>query len=223
MKLFKLTIAVLAIAPFLAVAGSAESHRNCRAHPGGQWQIDPAEYVVRNCAFCHGEALQGKAVAPRLAGQHRDYIVYQFERFSDKSRNNPFSLKFMSHVAAKVLPIPTASLAPIFRGCLPRRPRTATRSTWPRAKTSFCTESRRTIFRPASSAMARKRKGTGKFPRLGGQSYYYLKRRLEQWAEGYAVVSPHMPGIVGLMTPDEIEAVASYLSFQEAAPSRGEF
>jgi hypothetical protein len=27
---------------------------------------------------------------------------------------------------------------------------------------------------------------TGKFPRLGGQSYYYLKRRLEQWGKGIA-------------------------------------
>ena len=65
--------------------------------------------------------------------------------------------------------------------------------------------------------------GLGIFPRLGGQSYYYLKRRLENWNQGYEVVAPHMPGIVGLMSPDDIEAVASYLSFQEAAPSRGEF
>jgi len=65
--------------------------------------------------------------------------------------------------------------------------------------------------------------GIGKFPRLGGQSYYFLKRRLENWNEGYETIAPHMPGIAALLKPDEIEAVASYLSFVPPAPSKGEF
>ena len=107
MKLLKSTIAALAMASssLFALSGHAEEgHRNCRANPGGEWPIDPAAYVVRNCAFCHGPSLQGLAVAPRLAGQHQEYIVNQLERFRDKERNSPFSLKYMSHVAVSVLP-----------------------------------------------------------------------------------------------------------------------
>jgi len=65
--------------------------------------------------------------------------------------------------------------------------------------------------------------GVGKFPRLGGQSYYYLKRRLEQWVEGYGTISPHMPGIASKLNPEQIDAIASYLSFLPAAPSPGEY
>ena len=44
--------------------------------------------------------------------------------------------------------------------------------------------------------------GVGEIPRLGGLAYTYLKRRLEQWGEGY-----HANAKV------QIEALASYLSF----------
>jgi cytochrome c553 len=223
MKLFKLTLAVLAIVPLFAAAGSAESHWNCRSRPGGEWPIDPAEYVVRNCAFCHGESLQGKAVAPRLAGQHRDYIIYQLERFADKSRNNPFSLKYMSHVAVKTLPDSYCALGAFISNMPTEAARDGNKELVAHGEDIFL------HGRPSSNLPAcqfchgPEGQGIGKFPRLGGQSYYYLKRRLEQWSEGYAVISPHMPGIVGLMQPDERDAVASYLSFLEAAPSRGEF
>jgi len=223
MKFFRLTIAVLAIAPFFAAAVSAESHRNCRKHPGGEWQMDPAEYVVRNCAFCHGPGMEGKAVAPRLAGQHQDYVVYQLERFRDKSRNNPFSLKFMSHVAAKVLPDSYCELGAYLSGMPTEAAKDGNKEHAAEGEDIFLHGKPSNNLPACQFCHGPEAQGTGKFPRLGGQSYYYLKRRLEQWAEGYAVVSPHMPGIVGLMTPGEIEAVASYLSFLEAAPSRGEY
>jgi cytochrome c553 len=51
-------------------------------------------------------------------------------------------------------------------------------------------------------------------PRLSGLAYIYLKRRLEQWTEGYhAAAGPPMPHIAGKLSPDQIEALASYLSF----------
>ena len=56
--------------------------------------------------------------------------------------------------------------------------------------------------------------GVGEIPRLGGLSYFYLKRRLKQWGEGYhAAARPPMPRIAGKLGPNEIEALASYLSF----------
>jgi cytochrome c553 len=49
---------------------------------------------------------------------------------------------------------------------------------------------------------------------LAGQSYYYLKRKLAQWGEGYhATAARPMPGIASKLSDGEIEALASYLSF----------
>ena len=56
--------------------------------------------------------------------------------------------------------------------------------------------------------------GRGVIPRLGGLSYRYLTRRLEEWAEGYhPAARPPMPGLSNKLYPIEIDALASYLSF----------
>jgi cytochrome c553 len=56
--------------------------------------------------------------------------------------------------------------------------------------------------------------GVRDIPRLGGLAYFYLKGRLEQWGKGYhsGVESP-MPLVASHLGPDEIDALASYLSF----------
>ena len=56
--------------------------------------------------------------------------------------------------------------------------------------------------------------GVREIPRLGGLEYAYLKRRLEQWGQGYSVAAgPPMPHIAGNLSSSDIEAIASYLSF----------
>ena len=56
--------------------------------------------------------------------------------------------------------------------------------------------------------------GFGGIPRLGGLSYYYLKRRLAQWGEGYhTAATPPMPEVASKLSANDIEALASYLSF----------
>ena len=56
--------------------------------------------------------------------------------------------------------------------------------------------------------------GIGTIPRIGGLDYTYLKRRLEQWAEGYHGALGHpMPHIATQLSRDQIEELASYLSF----------
>ena len=56
--------------------------------------------------------------------------------------------------------------------------------------------------------------GVRDIPRLGGLAYFYLKGRLEQWGKGYhsGTASP-MPMVASTLGPNEIEALASYLSF----------
>ena len=56
--------------------------------------------------------------------------------------------------------------------------------------------------------------GVRDIPRLGGLSYYYLKRKLAQWGEGYhAAAKVSHATIASKLSANEIEALASYLSF----------
>ena len=56
--------------------------------------------------------------------------------------------------------------------------------------------------------------GVRDIPRLGGLDSTYLRRRLEQWNQGYhAAVGPPMISIASKLSDDQIEALASYLSF----------
>src|SRR3974390_2887377 len=56
--------------------------------------------------------------------------------------------------------------------------------------------------------------GIRDIPRLVGLSYYYLRRKLKQWREGYhATAKSPMPEIARQLSTDQIDAVASYLSF----------
>lgn len=63
--------------------------------------------------------------------------------------------------------------------------------------------------------MSRTHRGEGfeGIPRLGGMGYAYLKRRLEQWSEGYHAAAEPMPRISKSLSVNEVEALASYLSF----------
>jgi len=56
--------------------------------------------------------------------------------------------------------------------------------------------------------------GVRDIPRLGGLAYFYLKGRLEQWGKGYhSGTTTPMPLVASKLGPNEIEALASYLSF----------
>lgn len=46
-------------------------------------------YAERACVACHGDAGQGVAAYPRLAGQHADYLGAQLTAFVDGSRADP--------------------------------------------------------------------------------------------------------------------------------------
>jgi cytochrome c553 len=209
MNITKSTVAAIAVTLSAVFAFSGTSQAGGCGAPA----IEPSNYVARNCAYCHGPSVQGFAIAPRLAGQHSAYLIGQLNRLRSGERNNPFSVNYMSHVAASVLPENECELA-------------AYLSTLPPEATGDGNEALAAtgeqIFRigvPGDKVPACQfchgpnGQGAGIFPRLSGQSYHYLKRRLEQWSEGYTKLAPHMPGIASQLSPEQIDAVASYLSF----------
>jgi cytochrome c553 len=197
MKLNKLTIAILAIA-FSA---------------GGPLSADEP-LPVQNCTWCHGTSGQGFSTAPRLAGQRHQYLENQLLDFRAHTRDNPLSKQYMWGAVAALNPHTARDLALYFSTIPPKPANDGDRA---------LADMGRTIYElgiPDSNIVACQvchgpdAEGIRQIPRLAGLTYPYLKRKLEQWGEGFhAAAEPPMPRIARKLSPNDIEALASYLSF----------
>jgi cytochrome c553 len=170
--------------------------------------------MVRNCTWCHGGSAQGYTPAPRLAGQRASYIVQQLASFADHTRDSPSSRQFMWGAAANLGPQTTRDLA-VYFSQLPRRPANdGDRELVSRGETIYQQGMPEANVAACVACHGPNAEGVGEIPRLGGLAYTYLKRRLVQWAQGYPGALQHpMPHIAGNLSRDEIEELASYLSF----------
>jgi cytochrome c553 len=177
-------------------------------------------FADRNCVWCHGPSLQGFSTAPRLAGQSSQYVINQLYSFRDHARDNPLSRQYMWGAAANHLSLETARNLALYLSTispksaddgpdvLKARGRTIYEEGIPDANIPSC------IACHGPNAEGAAAEGAGEIPRLGGLSYDYLRRRLTQWGEGYhASAVPPMPEIASKLSTNEIEALASYLSF----------
>ena len=170
--------------------------------------------AVRDCTWCHGTSAQGYTPAPRLAGQQSEYIQIQLHDFKSHARDNPFSQQYMWGASEYITTQSARDLARYFAS-LPGRPandgikdfaslgRTIYFDGVPEANIAACV-----------ACHGPNAQGAGTIPRLGGLSYAYLKDRLAQWGYGYhANAIPPMPRIAGRLSTNQIEQLASYLSF----------
>jgi cytochrome c553 len=169
---------------------------------------------IQNCTWCHGTSGQGYMTAPRLAGQRYEYLEGQLLSFSNHTRDNPFSQQYMWGAVAFLNPQTARDLAFYF-STIPPKP--ANDGDWELAAAG------RTIYEggipdqnivSCAACHGPNAEGIREIPRLGGLTYAYLKRKLEQWGQGYhAAAQLPMPLIAGKLSPEDIDALASYLSF----------
>jgi cytochrome c553 len=170
---------------------------------------------VRNCTWCHGTSAQGFMTAPRLAGQRDQYIENQLLSFSSHIRDNPLSMAYMWGATANLNPQTARDLANYFSTLPPKAANDGDPNLVAVGRTIY------ELGIPESNVVSclvchgPNGEGVREIPRLGGLAYSYLKRRLEQWAEGFDAAAEPMPKIVSNLSPNEIEALASYLSFVE--------
>jgi cytochrome c553 len=198
MKTVKSRFAVLAVGGLVAVA--AVRHTEAAN--------------VRNCTWCHGVSAEGYGPAPRLAGQQRQYIVSQLRAFNDHARDNPFSRQYMWGAAANVGPGAARDLANYFAALRPEAAGDGDRGLAATGKAIY--ERGNPAANIVSCAVCHGPNGEGirQIPRLAGLSYFYLKRRLNQWQQGYhQTAAAPMPQAARELPPDAIEALASYLSY----------
>jgi cytochrome c553 len=168
----------------------------------------------RNCTWCHEESAQGYGPAPRLAAQRPRYIENQLLSFRMHTRDNPFSKQYMWGAATNLNPRTMRDLA-IYFSTLP--PQVANDGDKELAATGRALyEHGNPDSNTVSCAVCHgpNAEGIREIPRLGGLSYYYLKRKLKQWGEGYhASAESPMPRVASKLSSNQIEALASYLSF----------
>ena len=176
------------------------------------WAGDGA--AVRNCTWCHGTSGQGYMVAPRLAGQRPQYIESQIRSFHEHTRDNPFSKQYMWGAVAALGPHAARDLAIYFATIAPKPANDGDRGLAARGRTIYLEGIPEANIVSCYACHGPNAEGVRDIPRLGGLAYFYLKGRLEQWGQGYhSIAGSPMPMVASHLSPDEIEALASYLSF----------
>jgi cytochrome c553 len=168
---------------------------------------------IRNCAWCHGTSGQGFTTAPRLAGQRHQYIINQLMDFSQHRRDNPLSKQYMWDAAANLNPRAARDFAMYFSSLPTKAANDGDQELAAAGKKIY------ELGIPESNIVSclvchgPNAEGVRQIPRLGGLSYFYLKKRLQQWGEGYHAAAEPMPRVARTLSADDIDALASYLSF----------
>ncbi|MDA3920620.1 MAG: c-type cytochrome [Salinisphaera sp.] len=168
---------------------------------------DEREY----CTWCHGVSGHGYATAPGLAGQRMQYIEKQLLNFHEHKRVGPIMWSAttfgFSVQSSHAISLYFSAMSPIAANdgdkALVAKGRAIYRYGIPASNIVAC-----------AACHGPNAEGVREIPRLGGLSYTYLRTRLEQWHHGQNAAAPSpMPQVAMQLSPDEIKALASYLSF----------
>lgn len=182
--------------------------------PVSSWAGSSVPATIRNCTWCHGTGAQGYTVAPRLAGQRALYIESQLRGYAAHYRDDPLSKQYMWSAAANVRADTARDLADYLASLPPKSANDGHRGLAAKGQAIFLQGIPEANIVACQACHGPAAQGVRDIPRLGGMSYFYLKRRLQEWGQGYhSTPGSPMPLVAGTLGPDEIEALASYLSF----------
>ncbi len=195
MKRIRFKIAALAIFAFAVSTVSASCGESA---------------AVRNCTWCHGTGAQGYTIAPRLAGQRPAYTMSQIRSFHDHTRSG----QYMWNAVASLNPYTARDLANYFASIPPKPANDGNSALAARGRTIYMDGIPEANIVSCYACHGPNAEGIRDIPRLGGLAYFYVKARLERWSHGEpSTPGSPMPMVATHLGPDEVEALASYLSF----------
>jgi cytochrome c553 len=177
------------------------------------------ELPVRNCTWCHGTSAQGFSVAPRLAGQRLDYMISQLRSFAAHKRDDFLATKYMWSAAAHLDPLNERELATYFSELTPKAAADGDSDLVAQGRAIFENGLPDENIVACQACHGPDAQGVREIPRLSGLSYNYLKHRLEAWSQGYDASAIPMPRVARSLSPNQVAALASYLSFAGGAAS----
>lgn len=181
---------------------------------GGAWaQADEAraqKIVSGVCFLCHGaQGESGSEVFPRLAGQHWQYIAKQLENFKSGQRKSTA----MADMAARLTPDEMVALGKYFekQKVTPEPPRDAALAAM--GQYLYLNGNKHSGVPACASCHGEAAQGTVSLPRLAGQFASYTEGQLKQFNQRERTNdNAVMHSIASKMTPQEMAAVAEYLS-----------
>lgn len=172
---------------------------------------------IRNCTWCHGPSAQGFFSAPRLAGQRELYIEAQLLNFRGHIRDDPNARNYMWPAVANLSPEMAHDFAAYFSSLPPKPADDGQKQLVAAGARIFEYGIPTANVVQCVACHGPHGQGVREIPRLGGLSYYYVRRRLQEWREGFHASAGPMPQVVATLTPYDIDALASYLSFVDDA------
>jgi cytochrome c553 len=168
------------------------------------------------CKTCHGlggQGYRGYYPMPRLAGQQTEYLKRQLQDFAEQRRWNPL----MFNVARVLDPSMRSALAEHFSDLKSKPVGDGPPELMEMGRKIYEDGISDAGIAPCSGCHGKDAEGDGTSPRLAGQLYDYVLKRLANWREG----GPNQasPGTAAIMEPiarslneAQIAAVAAYVS-----------
>jgi cytochrome c553 len=170
------------------------------------------------CETCHGASgrgFHGYYPMPRLAGQQSGYFENQLRAFTEHRRTNII----MFNVAHILKPTMISALAENFAALNPAPLGEAPKEPAAAGKKIYEEGIPDSNIPPCASCHGPQAKGNGEFPRLAGQLYDYIIKKLTNWSKerGQRPEKPDtsaiMEPIAHVLTEPQIKAVAAYVSY----------
>jgi len=176
--------------------------------------------LYKSCAKCHGTRGQGSddGDVPLLAGQHRDYLVTQLLRMRAGARPD-LGKSVPKYHSASVPALKTLQSIVDTAGYVASLPPEPGAQQGPghdldighRVFVDRCVECHGPDALGQSDMLV---------PRLRGQNYSYIREQIARLGDGHRMPrgSP-VSEVLGMLTPEESDAVADYLSRLPAVPT----
>jgi len=191
------------------VAGIAGAQTNAEVSPEARKAGE--ERAVNLCSTCHGP--RGVSTSPEfpiLAAQRPGYLVNQINNFRSKARAEKDAHDFMWGIAGNLDESIIGGIAAYYAGQPPAPGRTADTALVARGKELFDKGSPSRGIPACGACHGENAEGMADFPRLDGQHAKYVIKQIN-YIQTLVRAAPVMHGIVKDLTPEEIQAVASYV------------
>ncbi len=196
----------VAVAVLLAVAGTAGA---AKATPGST-----PYRVSDNCAVCHG--MRGAStdynIIPRLAGQHKAYLVMQLKQFRNGHRADQNGNIYMAPVAQGLTTGQIDQVASYFAKQRPRFQASGVHHAGAKAgKAIFMNGVTSEQIPACMECHGANGQGASTFPDIAGQRYRYIVQQLTYFHNGTRK-NELMNQIAKNITVPQMKEVAAYLS-----------
>lgn len=171
--------------------------------------VNVSDVVQSKCQHCHGsEGESSNAIYPRLAGQHKNYIIKQLHDFRSGKRQGT-----MNEMAAGLTDEQIIGLADYFSSKPVLSHRVRDKEFAAVGEYIFKRGNRYSGVAACSSCHGEKGEGTEDLPRLAGQHKRYVAEQLRAFNERARTNdNAIMHSIASKLTELELEAVANYVS-----------